>query len=305
MPYLFVHFKEKTTPDGEQVYFGLSRDGRVWQQTLDGQPVLTARLGEQGCRDIEVVRTETGFVILTTDLAIARRAARDGHIDWKQINSHGSKCLRMWKTPDLVHFSEERLIHFGRDDFGCLWAPEVVYDDRRDSYVIHWGSTLAQDDYRHMSIFYTTTRDFERFALPKLFFTKDCEILDTHIRRIGDRYHMFYKNAHDPSMNLYATSSDVYGPWLHDEGFAADMALLDAPGAYEGPTTITLPDGQRVLLLDFFGCEKEKMGYVPFRQTPQGWRMDKSMMTFPYGYKHGGVLTLTENEYERLAEAYL
>ena len=25
--YLFVHFREKTTPDGEQVYFGLINDG--------------------------------------------------------------------------------------------------------------------------------------------------------------------------------------------------------------------------------------------------------------------------------------
>ena len=31
--YLFVHFKEKYTPDGEQVYFGLSRDGFTWEQT--------------------------------------------------------------------------------------------------------------------------------------------------------------------------------------------------------------------------------------------------------------------------------
>ena len=32
--YLFVHFRERTTPDGEQVYFGLSRDGflaRGWR----------------------------------------------------------------------------------------------------------------------------------------------------------------------------------------------------------------------------------------------------------------------------------
>ena len=25
--YLFVHFREKSTPDGEQVHFGLSKDG--------------------------------------------------------------------------------------------------------------------------------------------------------------------------------------------------------------------------------------------------------------------------------------
>ena len=29
--YLFVHFREKTTPDGEQVYFALSRDGFRWE----------------------------------------------------------------------------------------------------------------------------------------------------------------------------------------------------------------------------------------------------------------------------------
>lgn len=38
--YLFVHFKEKTTPDGEQVYFGLSRDGFHWEEVNGGDPVL-------------------------------------------------------------------------------------------------------------------------------------------------------------------------------------------------------------------------------------------------------------------------
>ena len=34
--YLFVHFREKTTPDGEQVYFGISRDGFHWEAVNDG-----------------------------------------------------------------------------------------------------------------------------------------------------------------------------------------------------------------------------------------------------------------------------
>ncbi len=32
MAYLFVHFKEKTSPDGEQVYFAISEDGFHWQE---------------------------------------------------------------------------------------------------------------------------------------------------------------------------------------------------------------------------------------------------------------------------------
>ena len=38
--YLFVHFREKKTPDGEQVYFGLSVDGFHWESVNDGKPVL-------------------------------------------------------------------------------------------------------------------------------------------------------------------------------------------------------------------------------------------------------------------------
>lgn len=33
--YLFVHFKEKRTPDGEQVYFGIRRDGYKWETVND------------------------------------------------------------------------------------------------------------------------------------------------------------------------------------------------------------------------------------------------------------------------------
>ena len=51
MAYLFTHFKEKYTPDGEQVYFGISRDGHNWEQVNNGNPILTAELGEKGCRD--------------------------------------------------------------------------------------------------------------------------------------------------------------------------------------------------------------------------------------------------------------
>ena len=38
--YLFVHFREKSTPDGEQVYFGISRDGYHWEEVYGGKPIL-------------------------------------------------------------------------------------------------------------------------------------------------------------------------------------------------------------------------------------------------------------------------
>lgn len=46
--YLFVHFKEMEEPEGEQVYFGLSRDGFSWEEVNGGQPVLVSTLGDRG-----------------------------------------------------------------------------------------------------------------------------------------------------------------------------------------------------------------------------------------------------------------
>lgn len=305
MPYLFAHFKEKITPDGEQVYFGISRDGFNWEQVNGGNPVLTASLGEKGCRDIEIIRLHTGgFVIITTDLCIVYRMDENHNVDWKQVNSHGSVNLRMWKTDDLVNFSEERLLYFGRDDFGCLWAPEVFFDEENEEYLIHWGSTVKKTDCKHMSIYCCTTKDFETFSEPELYFTKSNEILDSHITKVGDTYHLFYKNSSNPPMNMHATSKNLYGPFEHDESFEQYMHKnVPNPGSYEGPTTYTLPDGRWCLMLDFFGCEKEKMGYVPFVSAKPG-NMDferaNAKFSFPYGFKHGKVIEITDEEYNRL-----
>ncbi len=304
MPYLFTHFKEKVTPDGEQVYFGISRDGLNWEQVNNGNPILTAELGEKGCRDIEIVRLKTGsFVILTTDLSIAYRLDENYWVDWSKVNRTGSKCLRMWKTDDLVNFSEEKLVYFGRDDFGCMWAPEIFYDEINDEYLIHWGSTIEADDYKHMSIYCSVTKDFETFSEPKLYFTKDNEILDTHIQKVGDTYHLFYKNADHPPMNMHATSDNLYGPFEHDVKLEEYMNNLEKPGSYEAPTVYTLPDGRWCLMLDFFGCEREKMGYVPFISSKPGdteFTRCPELVSFPYGFKHGGVIEITDEEYERL-----
>lgn len=308
MPYLFTHFKEKITPDGEQVYFALSKDGFHWEQVNGGEPILTSTIGEKGCRDIEIVRMKDGsFVILTTDLSVAYRMDENYQVNWKEVNSTGSKCLCMWKTKDLVNFSEQRLIYFGRDDFGCMWAPEVIYDEINDEYMIHWGSTVKEDGYTHMSIYCSVTKDFESFSEPKLFFTKDNEILDTHIRKIGDTYHMFYKNSECPPMNMHATSKNLYGPYEHDEALEQYMASLEKPGSYEAPTTLVLPDGRWCLMLDFFGCEKSKMGYVPFVSSEPGdsdFKMCKEDFSFPYGFKHGGIIEITAEEYDRVKEFY-
>jgi hypothetical protein len=79
-------------------------------------------------------------------------------------------------------------------------------------------------------------------------------------------------------------------------------------GQYEAPTAFRREDGRWCLFLDFYGTIKEKQGYVPFVsddiKTGRFIRSDESFF-FPYGFKHGTVLTLTPEEYNRLKNAFV
>ncbi len=308
MPYLSVHFREKLTVDGEQVHFAVSRDGFNWESLNGGNPVLFSNKGTGGVRDIEIIRRRDGrFSLLATDLCIVKRMDENFNVDWKDINHNGSKCLSYWESDDLISFSEQELLYFGRDDFGCLWAPEITYDDEKDEYLIHWGSTVKEDGYEHMSIYCCTTKDFRSFSYPKLFFTKENEILDSHLMKHSGVWHLFYKNADNPSGNMHETSDNITGPFTHDDEFDALVRYYTNGGSYEGATTYTLPDGRWCLMLDFFGCPKNKMGYVPFVSQSPGntaFKRADSEFSFPYGFKHGRFIEITEQEYENLKKHY-
>lgn len=58
--YLFVHFREKTTPDGEQVYFGISRDGFHWEAVNDGAPGA----GRDMCRLLQTALLPENLFVL-------------------------------------------------------------------------------------------------------------------------------------------------------------------------------------------------------------------------------------------------
>ena len=47
MAYLFTHFIGEQ-PQGEQIYFSLSKDGLHWKDLHDGKPVICSEVGECG-----------------------------------------------------------------------------------------------------------------------------------------------------------------------------------------------------------------------------------------------------------------
>ncbi len=126
--YLFVHFiGEERNPTDEQLYFALSRDGVHWEGSAPCRQsgVDVARRPEKGVRDPHIVRDPRGgFHIVATDLSIDHRGGwgpNDG------ATTNGLTGLAIWDSPDLVHWSEPRLVDVASKipDAGMAWAPEA------------------------------------------------------------------------------------------------------------------------------------------------------------------------------------
>ena len=303
--YLFVHFREKTTPAGEQVYFGLSRDGFNWETVNNGMPVLWSYYGEKGVRDHTIVRNVYNgkFYILATDLSLAygMRGRYEG--SWDAISRNGSLNLSLWESEDLCHWTEQRLVRVGSEQMGCVWAPDIIFDQASGDYLLHWSSSHASDDYRRKRIYYSRTRDFEHFSEPEVLYEKeDSGVIDSAMYQEDSNYYLFCKSESNPSALILLKSTAATGPWERIDAFDRSMQAVEA-GLYEAPTALRTEDGRVCLFLDFYGAKGAGQGYVPFIAdnfaSGQFERSDTAF-SFPYGFKHGTILAISLEEYERI-----
>lgn len=302
--YLFVHFKEKRTPDGEQVYFGVSKNGFDWEEVNERNPVLWSYYGDKGVRDFTITRTREGkFVIMATDLSLSYGMLNQYNHSWHEAATNGSKCLSLWESDDLIHWSDQKMIKLGDEDFGCLWAPDIIYDKNNDDYVVHWSSSHNSNNHGFKGIYYSRTKDFEHFTKAQLLYRKeDSGIIDSAMYEEDGKYYMFLKSEQNPGKIILMESEEITGPFKRVDEFDKSMEVVEA-GLYEAPTAVKLEDGRWCLFLDFYGCSAEEQGYVPFiaesLASGKFIRSDQSF-TFPYGYKHGTILAISMEEYDRL-----
>lgn len=303
--YLFVHFREKNTPDGEQVYFGISRDGFHWEQVNGGNPVLWCYYGDKGGRDFAITWCrETGkYVILGTDLSLAYGMRGKYRHSWEEISRNGSKCLALWESEDLLHWTEQRLVKLGDERFGCLWAPDVIFDREREEYVVHWSSSHADNGFGKKAIYCARTKDFHQFSEPVLLYRHPKEeVIDSAIYE-EDGYYLFVKRGGSCCRNILLRGERLEGPYEQITAFDESTADLE-DGVYEAPAAVRLEDGRWCLFLDYYGVPGEGQGYVPFvadsLKSGKFVRSDRQF-SFPYGFKHGTILTITPAQYEALA----
>lgn len=302
--FLFSTFRDETTPMSEQIYFGISADGRHWEALNGGNPVLVSDVGEKGVRDSSILRSHDGQKVwlIATDLCVNRNR------DWHRNTHAGSRSIVVWEATDLVHWSPPRLAVVAPDDAGCCWAPEAIYDEAAGDYLLYWASTTGRDKFSKQRIWAAHTKDFRSFGKPFVFVEKENHVIDIDITRDGDTYYRFIKDDKMKSVSM-AFSKQLTGPWQEMRQFTAGQGKN-----FEGPICYRLKaatNGQApewCLLLDNVSDRigRGAFGYMPFisHDLGTGQFTPAPDFHFPYPFRHGSVLPITTAERERLKAGY-
>ena len=297
--YLLVHFIGEE-PDGEQVYFSYSEDGLHWKDLNAGLPVLHSELGEKGVRDPFLVRSpkEDKFYLIATDLRIANGKG------WDTAGNAGSRDIIVWESADLVNWSSPWAVTLGVPGAGCVWAPEAIYDEATDEFLVFWASATQepQEKERKQKIYSARTTDFRSFTAPEKYIERENHIIDTTIIAHNGAYYRFSKDETTKNIRVEKGTS------LEKDDFTnMHVPALEELLGVEGPQIFKLGDREEwCLIVDRFA---ESKGYLPlltsdlesgdFRVLPEG--------SFDLGKtkkRHGGVLPITAAESSRLLAAF-
>ncbi|BAE55184.1 unnamed protein product [Aspergillus oryzae RIB40] len=284
-------------------YFSEGSDPLAFKALNGGSPVLESTVGTRAVRDIflasNAARSE--YFMIATDLDINA----DG-FSWDEATRRGSRGLTIWKSSNLVDWSEPTLTTIEEDTAGMAWAPSAVWNDDEQQYYLFWASRLYDStDSDHTGtagldrIRYSTTRDFVTFSSPADYVAlDDIPLIDQEFLELGTpgAYARFIKDENINQVYQETTTGGLFGEWTRIPGYIGDNPLSEGPASF--------PDiensGVYHLLLDNYE------EYVPFQTSDidaGSWEKSSSS-SYPTGLKHGSVLRLTQTEYDAITSKF-
>ena len=343
--YLFAHFIGEQEGNQEQIYFALSEDGLNFKDMNNGKPVLISSVGECGVRDPYLYRSHEGdrFFLIATDLSIFNRGGwfqnEQGYYD---ASTTGSSNLVLWESSDLINWSEPRLLPVAPENAGMAWAPEMIYHDETEEYVIFFSSSIMNPETKMKAkpnaIYYVTTKDFKSFSDTKILIDNQCdpdgkprEIIDTTIIKVGDVYYSASKDGDNTEANggirILKTKNlldkDSWEKVLNLTDLGLDISGLGVKaldnGDLEGPELFlynkkdwaddNVPEYG--LMADRYFAD---LGYLPLKTTDledtknerNSWKiLGENEYSFDKLKKrHGTIISITDEEIKRIKENF-
>jgi hypothetical protein len=285
--YLFAYF----TGNGEDgLHLAWSSDGTKWEALNGGKSTLKPEVGESK---------------LMRDPCLLRGPDGTFHMVW--TTAWEGKTIGYASSKDLVTWSPQKAIPVMQHEAGVrnCWAPEVVYNDKKQEFLIFWASTVrggfpgtagsSESDYNHR-IYCTTTKDFSTFTDSRLFYDPGFSVIDATIVPDNGRFILIVKDetVKPPKKHLRMAFGDsAEGPWT-------DLTPPFTPeGRWsEGPTAIRI--GQEFLV--YYDAYRDKHYAASSSRDLKTWEDVTSKMSFVPGMRHGTVVAVPGSLVARLRE---
>lgn len=333
--YLYASFIEPAVETQyQQVYFAISDDGLNWKDSNGNKPVLTSAMGTKGLRDPYILRSAEGdrFYLLATDLDFA---------DTSWYNNP-SKNIMIWESDDLVNWSEQRSVPIADENTHYAWAPEAIYDELTGEYIVYWSGkditgTNKDDPDAVNVVYYSKTRDFYSFT-PQQKYVEPIEtdgqpnengrptstnFLDTTMIQGSDG--LFYRTTKYEGAPQYPFVDVAKYPLGEFRRLKTNLDDENAFGGTEGAGWYRFnkddTEGGKPkygMMLDGYRGKNKGVGFFPNTVSDLncGWeavqegtaeltftRVRSNFKMRSYA-KHGGIIPLTPEEYDRVKSAF-
>lgn len=277
--YLFSFFKGN---GGDGLHLAMSEDAYNWVELNNGKSFITPNVGNDK---------------LMRDPCIIQGPDNKFHMVWTV--SWNEKGIGYANSEDLINWSEQKYIPVMEHEVGArnCWAPELIYDEGSELYMIYWATTISgrfpetdstsENGYNHR-LYYTTTKDFSTFTDTKILYDKGFSVIGASIIKEGTQYLMFLKNETlrpQPEKNIrIAKSRQLTGGYSQ----ASDPI---SPNWVEGPTILKTKN-KWIVYFDMY--RKHQMGAVVSYDL-KNWTNISDSLSFTEGTRHGTVFKVSKN----------
>lgn len=341
--YLYASFIEPPlSTAGQQVYFALSDDGRNWIDLNHNKPVLESTMGTKATRDHYILRSPEGdrFYLIATDLDCTAYNGDWGHHSnqgSKSIMVWESDDLVNWSDQRMVPVADLD----GTTNTGCVWAPEAIYDELTGEYIMYWSGTDLNEGSESNGkkvVYYSKTRDFRTFTPQKQFVypiesdgqtpadgelaTSRCFIDTTMIQGSDGLFYRTTKYEETSPLHVFVDAAQY--PLGEFKRVKTNLQGRDFQGT-EGPGWFKYNkddaeafNTQYCLMLDGYGNPNKGVGFFPnsipdLNNTWESIENGTAQLNFTRikdnykmrtAAKHGGIMPLTQEEYDRVNAAY-
>ena len=322
--YLFAYFTGNSS-DGQTVHLAVSQDGLHYTALRNNEPVIIPSKGTGAIRDPYIWYNEQDnyYYLICTDMD-ADIPSDPNNIGYWWDNSDS---FLMWRSKDLVHWSDETYINIkdllnqnfnaNVGDVYRAWAPQIMFDGK--SYILYFSLITDNTAYNsdNLAIVYLKTSDLmDLSAYIDFGYILDpgasIDVNDADIVQNPStgKWHLFYKTE-TPRGESYAkvkmlVADNATGPYS-----STDVGLDVFSGkneALEGGNGFFDNNGNFVMYADAYmhnGGTSNPYFYVattPANGDFTNWTVygEDAHNINSLSPRHGSVVKISEEEYNRL-----